>query len=35
VIQQVLTYRRKRINERHRRHEIVDMPYKDKPSRLD
>jgi glycosyl transferase family 25 len=35
VIQQVLTYRRKRINERHRRHEIVDMPYKEKPSRLD
>ncbi len=35
VIQQVLTYRRKRIGDRHRRHEMVDMPYQEKPSRLD
>jgi glycosyl transferase family 25 len=35
VIQQVLTYRRKRIGDRHRRHEMVDTPYKEKPSRLD
>ena len=35
VIQQVLIYRRKRIGDRHRRHEMVDTPYKEKPSRLD
>ena len=35
VVQQVLVYRRKRIGDRHRRHEMVDASYKEKPSRLD
>lgn len=35
VVQQILIYRRRRIGDRHRRHEIVDMPFKEKPSRLD
>jgi hypothetical protein len=34
LVQQILIYRRKRIGDRHRRHEIVDMPFKEKPSRL-
>jgi hypothetical protein len=35
VVQQILAYRRRRIGDRHRRHEIVDMPSKQKPSRPD
>jgi hypothetical protein len=35
VIQQILVQRRRRIGDRHRRHEIVNMPFKEKPSRLD
>ena len=35
VVQQVLVYRRRVIGDRSRRHEIVDTPYKEKPSRLD
>jgi hypothetical protein len=35
VLQQILTYRRRRIGDRDRRHEMVDIPFKEKPSRLD
>lgn len=35
LVQQILFYRRRRIGDRHRRHEIVDRPFKEKPSRLD
>jgi glycosyl transferase family 25 len=35
VVQQILVYRRRRIGDRSRRHEMVDMPFKEKPSRLD
>jgi glycosyl transferase, family 25 len=35
VVQQVLIYRRRRIGDRSRRHEIVDIPFKERPSRLD
>ena len=35
IVQQILVSRRRRIGDRHRRHEMVDMPFKEKPSRLD
>jgi glycosyl transferase, family 25 len=35
LVQQILFYRRRRIGDRHRRHEIVDMPFKEKPSTPD
>lgn len=33
LVQQILFYRRRRIGDRHRRYEMVDMPVKEKPSR--
>lgn len=35
VLQQMLAYRRRRIGDRNRSHEMVDIPFKEKPSRLD
>jgi hypothetical protein len=35
LVQQAVAYRRRRIGDRHRRFEIVDLPFKEKPSRLD
>jgi len=32
LVQQILVYRRRRIGDRSRRHEMVDMPFKEKPS---
>jgi len=34
VVRHILAYRRRRIGDRHRRHEMVDMPFTEKPSRL-
>jgi glycosyl transferase family 25 len=35
VVQQILVYRRRLIGDRHRRHEMVDMPFKQELPRLD
>jgi glycosyl transferase, family 25 len=35
LVQQVLFYRRRRIGDRHRRHEMVEVPFKEKSSGLD